>query len=114
MSNHDDPTPQFVAAIKTGRIRGVLVPTGVLLSIAMASLGGAWAGAKFFYGNLEQRITATETSQKSLDGAQRDTERHVSVLEANAINANARLDEMNRKIDTVIDLLLHTRQRDDK
>ena len=105
--SHDDPTPQFVEAITKGRVRGLLVPTGILISIGMASAAGVWSGAKFFYGNLETRIVIVETHQGEADKRISAQAEDIAVLKANAANTTDRLNEVNRKLDTVIDLLLH-------
>lgn len=106
-----DPTPQFVEAITKGRVRGLLVPSGILMSIAMASAAGVWSGAKFFYGNLETRIVVVETHQVEADKVIAAQAQELAVLKANAAYTSDRMNEFNRKLDTVIDLLLHRNDR---
>lgn len=107
----DDSTQRVSAAFKGGRLSGFFVPAGVLMSIMGASGMGVWAGARFFYGNLEAQITVTMKKQEESDKTIAENARHIAVLEANAINTTANMGEMNRKLDTVIDLLLRRNDR---
>lgn len=106
----DDPTPMFVEAIKGRRIRGLLVPTGILLSIAAAAATGVWAGASMVYRRLDERITANalaivQESASRVDAAQAIEHRMV-VLEVTSGNTAKDIAELNRKTDRITDLLI--------
>jgi hypothetical protein len=104
------PTGAELVKDRKGAFKGLFLPTTLLLTIAGGSCAAGWTTAKYLYGAMDGRVTATEIKAIEHEKAIADNARHIAVLEANASNLTARIDEMNRKIDTVINLLLRDRR----
>jgi hypothetical protein len=125
-----DPTPENVRVlVKQGRVRGLLVPTGILCSIAAAAAAGCGAGAKLVYGGITDQLDAQalaltkqtvaladeSTARREAlakESMQRDVlERRVLVLEVNTSNNAAVLAEIKRAIERQTDQLIDLNRR---
>lgn len=105
-----DPTPssavRFVAD-RGGRFKGLMVPTGILLSIAAASFAGVWSGARFVYGGLATQIVENRAAIEAEARNRIELERRVVVLEITGANLARSVEDLNRKVDRVIDILIN-------